>query len=418
MTCRIALLLALATALPAFPPATAAVPTDPVASTPERVVSMRMRNLPPERYRELRDQWRAYTAAHPRDPLGWSQSARAAHYAGTPCGECVEYARKAVRLAPGDPEALATLGRLQWDTYCPGQPKDPGGAIALLERALRLDPRLDDPRYILWFMRMSQGRRDLAEEQLRILLDTRRIPEPLVDFGYNLLAGLEPDAILITNGDNDTYPLLALQAARGLRTDVTVVNLNCSELLWYRRQLRESTPGAPVPLLEGAREGRLASAVVKGLVEELAKSGWKRPLYLAVTVPCEPEMIPNTRSLEGLVYRVRPETGGGLTVDRALIERNLDRVYRLQSATSVAVDWNEWSALRQLSANYTATGWQLANRLLKDGETTAARERLVTALTLLEFHRLRKEGAGLVDAWSALDPGWPGLAHWRRTFQP
>ena len=41
-----------------------------------------------------------------------------------------------------------------------------------------------------------------------------------------MLAGLEPDAIIFTGGDNDTYPLWYIQNVERYRTDVRVIVLH------------------------------------------------------------------------------------------------------------------------------------------------------------------------------------------------
>jgi len=73
------------------------------------------------------------------------------------------------------------------------------------------------------------------------------------DYARDVLQSVDPYAIVVTAGDNDTFPLWHAQEVEGVRRDVSVLVLSLANTDWYLRQLQRRPPvpfdpaAAPVP---------------------------------------------------------------------------------------------------------------------------------------------------------------------------
>ncbi|MBN2188350.1 MAG: hypothetical protein JW699_02765, partial [Chitinispirillaceae bacterium] len=180
---------------------------------------------------------------------------------------------------------------------------------------------------------------------------------------------------LFTNGDNDTFPVWAIQEAYGIRRDVRLVNLSLVNTDWYIKQLKKLEPRVPIsfsdafienqlrpeynPLespmavdltskkLRGVIPGRKDLQVLrvqdKMILNIIHATDWSKPVYFAASVSSDNFMgLDHYLKMEGMAWRLMPErVPENERIDAERIGILLDNVYRIRSLPRHIIDKDE-----------------------------------------------------------------------------
>ena len=330
---------------------------------PEKVYRIVYVQKPNEWYIQQAELWKKEIEKNPKNPEAWYNYYNAVRYTsyegsiGTKekqarLKQIIEDMGKAI---PGTYEYyLLTF----WNTY---SFKD----LSLIEKAYQLQPDRPDTYYPFISYYEFTGQDKKMEEFCEKLYQSKDIAPGLVDYNYNVLMSTDTNAILFTNGDNDTYPIWILQKALGIREDVTVLNVSISrsDKNYLERKLKEKDITVDFDKLPSMLDGNFFAELCKAIGAKYPDV----PVYFALTV-YEPVTKPITDDLYivGLAYQYSPKRIDNL----ALLKKNLENNLRLDY---LRYDWCDDGYLARdiiahMNLNYIAPMVMLAEHYQTAGE--------------------------------------------------
>ena len=194
-----------------------------------------------------------------------------------------------------------------------------------LEKAFAMDP--DRPEtyddYITHYELLRE--KENTAEFCQRMFDANEISANILAWNYNVLMSTDKDAILITNGDNDTYPAMVLQHVQNVRTDVAIMNISMISYKPYQDLYFAEL--AITKMSKKRKDFDSGKAYMRAICRHI-KENTTRPIYFAISVaPSIYEEFEDDIYNVGLAFKWSDEKFDNIAVMRKNYEKKFLKDY-------------------------------------------------------------------------------------------
>lgn len=218
---------------------------------------------------------------------------------------------------------------------------------------------------VLWYEVKRNGEK--RREYNRQWFKSNDIAPGILNYNYNVLQTLEDDAIILTAGDNDTFPLWVLQDALGLKPGVAVLNIPLLAKADYRKKIfgELQIPEIEFNAVNYAGQDSLSALRKVILTQVVAKAA--RPVYLALTLDTRYYLDTDMQKdlyLSGLAMRYQKEEFDNLGV----IRRHFENDYLLDYLKVSFAEDPSGAIVAQMNTGYLPALVKLCSHYKLSGE--------------------------------------------------
>jgi hypothetical protein len=231
-----------------------------------------------EWYVQQRNVWGEYLETNASDKEGWISYYRASRNLKAYGGEVNQEDLNAIVTKAK--EAIPNSFEYHFLAYYNANDKETSESLEHIKKASELGPnRVEIMPDMLTYYEVRRDKQNL-QNTAKKWFQLNDISSGILAWNYNMLQSTEQDAILITNGDNDTYPALILQYSQGIREDVNVLNFSLMSKNNYREKYFKELgiPQLPKKMEEYSSWEVYSSA----FIEHIKKYSY-RPIYFAIS---------------------------------------------------------------------------------------------------------------------------------------
>ncbi len=196
--------------------------------------------------------------------------------------------------------------------------------------------------------------------------DKNEIPQELLITAYNNLISLEPNAILLTYGDNDTYPYWVLQFGQNIRPDVLVLSISLATHYPEYRQKKFEEINIPSLVFKNDSD-----VVDRNLFYHIVTNVTTRSIYVSIFADWKVyKDFANKMYFVGLSMKYSPKPFNNM----AVLKNNIENKYMLDFLKRTFYNNPSESVCKMFNAVYVASFIKLTDYYKQSGEPDKAKK--------------------------------------------
>ncbi len=237
-----------------------------------------------------------------------------------------------------------------------------------LEKAYTLAPeRYETYQGMIAYHEIHRNKAKL-KEFCQKLYNSKETSPGLLAWNYNTLMSVEKNAILLTYGDNDTYPIWLLQNAKGVRTDVNAINIHLLMKDKYRAAIFKELD---IPEFPNQQEDFVNMTDFQLAISYYMVKHLNRPVYLGIAMSREiRNQLSNNLYLVGLALKYNETSFNNIEV----LKNNFENHFLTDHLEVNFEDDFSASILNQLNMNYIPAFMLLHKWYLENEQFDQAKE--------------------------------------------
>ncbi len=203
--------------------------------------------------------------------------------------------------------------------------------------------------------------------------ESRDYSPGILNYNYNVMMSLDDNAIILTNGDNDTYPLWMLQDVKNIKRNVIILNISLMMLEDYRNMMFKKLGFKQFSFdkEELKKHSDYSLNMYRQILEHIIKNRGNRPLFLALTLRNDIyENINDSLYITGLAFKFSP----GQFDNLAVMKKNIFGNFLMDYIVMDLYDDVSESVVNMMNMNYMPPliklyrHFRLSDNIIKAGE--------------------------------------------------